>query len=903
MARICPGGGPGAPGGLGRGARRDVPGGARLRRRERRRAAAVGRLAGRDADRPRRHRTAGAAWSSGWSAARGGAGATTFACALGQVAARSGDAVVVDADPLGPGVDRVLGLETRDGIRWDALCQTTGRLSARSLREALPRGRAAGRADLARRRARQPAGVRRARGAVGGPARPRLGRGRPAAQRRSAGRGGRGAVRPAARRGGAHRGRGRLGGAAVRAAARPDPGLRLVVRGSGLDADGRSARATGVAACSPRWPTSAAWPSPSTSGSGRCARGAGRWAGRAARSSTHAPRSRRPRHDPSPASARGAGRGGPRPAGPRARRADPAPGGRGAARDGRPVGDATVLAVYEALRRDVVGAGPLEPLLRTPGVTDVLVNGADRVYLDRGDGLEPTEVRFPDEEAVRRLAQRLAGARRAAARRRHAVRRPPAGRRHPVPRRAGAGGAARARVISLRVPRRPRLHPRRAGRGGHAHRRRWPAAATRIVGARLAFLVSGGTGSGKTTLLAALLVRVAPERADRAGRGRLRAAARPPARRRLWRAGRPTSRAPARSTLRTLVRQALRMRPDRLVVGEVRGAEVVDLLAALNTGHEGGCGTLHANSAARRAGPGRGARAGRRARPRGGAQPARLRPSTWCCTWPAGPTACAGSRQVAVPERGARRAWCDGVARRRSTPTARTPRAGGRGPGRGARRPGHRRDRASRPAVPALAVLLLVPAPPRLPTRSLAAPPRWLVAAGWSGAVAAVAWRAARPAGCSWSLGRGDRLGGGCALVRQRRRRREAEAGRGPGAGDVRAAGRRARRRPAARAGAGPGRRGLAAARRRWPRRSGSAPTCPLRCGTAAALGRGGRPAGGGGRLAGRPPHRPGAGRRGRPGRARPPRRRRPPGGWSTASWPRPAPPRGWSRACRCWRC
>ncbi len=69
----------------------------------------------------------------------GGAGATTFACALGQVAAQRGRAVVVDADPLGPGVDRVLGLEDRDGVRWDGLCDTTGRLSARALREALPR--------------------------------------------------------------------------------------------------------------------------------------------------------------------------------------------------------------------------------------------------------------------------------------------------------------------------------------------------------------------------------------------------------------------------------------------------------------------------------------------------------------------------------------------------------------------------------------------------------------------------------------------------------------------------------------------------------------------------------------------------------------------------------------------
>lgn len=69
----------------------------------------------------------------------GGAGATTLACALGQWAARSSPAVVIDCDPQGPGLDRMLGVERHDGFRWDALCQTTGRLSARALREALPR--------------------------------------------------------------------------------------------------------------------------------------------------------------------------------------------------------------------------------------------------------------------------------------------------------------------------------------------------------------------------------------------------------------------------------------------------------------------------------------------------------------------------------------------------------------------------------------------------------------------------------------------------------------------------------------------------------------------------------------------------------------------------------------------
>lgn len=75
---------------------------------------------------------------------------------------------------------------------------------------------------------------------------------------------------------------------------------------------------------------------------------------------------------------------------------------------GRPVGDQTVLAVLDLLRRDVLGAGPLEPLLRLDGVTDVLVNGPGAVYVDRGEGLEQVDVRFADDEAVRRLAQRLA---------------------------------------------------------------------------------------------------------------------------------------------------------------------------------------------------------------------------------------------------------------------------------------------------------------------------------------------------------------------------------------------------------------------------------------------------------------------------------------------------------------
>jgi pilus assembly protein CpaF len=118
----------------------------------------------------------------------------------------------------------------------------------------------------------------------------------------------------------------------------------------------------------------------------------------------------------------------------------------------------------------------------------------------------------------------------------------------------------------------------------------------RIVAARLAFLVSGGTGSGKTTLLGALLALVpAQERIVIVEDSRELAPNHPHVVR--LEARLPNAERVGAITLTDLVRQSLRMRPDRLVVGEVRGSEICDLLMALNTGHEGGCGTVHANSA------------------------------------------------------------------------------------------------------------------------------------------------------------------------------------------------------------------------------------------------------------------------------------------------------------------
>jgi pilus assembly protein CpaF len=274
---------------------------------------------------------------------------------------------------------------------------------------------------------------------------------------------------------------------------------------------------------------------------------------------------------------------------------DPVEVARALREEGRPVGDAEVLSVLDDLRRDVLGAGPLEPLLRTEDVTDVLVNGPDQVYVDRGAGLELTPVRFPDDAAVRRLAQRLAstaGRRLDDATPYVDLRLRDGTRFHAVLSPLARPGT----VLSLRVPRQrafdlDELVTTRTVCAEGADLLR------RIVDRRLAFLVTGGTGSGKTTLLAAMLGLVDP-------RHRLvlvedASELRPDHPHVVGLEARPPNVEGAGAVpLQVLVRQALRMRPDRLVVGEVRGGEVTDLLAAMNTGHEGGCATLHANSCA-----------------------------------------------------------------------------------------------------------------------------------------------------------------------------------------------------------------------------------------------------------------------------------------------------------------
>lgn len=265
------------------------------------------------------------------------------------------------------------------------------------------------------------------------------------------------------------------------------------------------------------------------------------------------------------------------------------------AESGGVVGDADMLTALRLMRQEFVGAGPLDPLLRTSGVTDVLVTAPDQVWLDGQGGLRRTDVTFPDEQAVRRLAQRLAlacGRRLDDAQPFVDAWLPGHVRLHAVLPPIAADGTC----LSLRVL-------RRAGHSLESLRRLGTFDAVghslllAIVDARLAFVVTGGTGAGKTTLLSALLTSVHPlERivsVEDAGELApdhpqfVRLIARP-----------PNVEGAGEVTLSDLVRQGLRMRPDRLVVGETRGAEVCDLLNALNTGHDGGAGTVHANSPA-----------------------------------------------------------------------------------------------------------------------------------------------------------------------------------------------------------------------------------------------------------------------------------------------------------------
>src|SRR5436190_17273217 len=240
--------------------------------------------------------------------------------------------------------------------------------------------------------------------------------------------------------------------------------------------------------------------------------------------------------------------------------------------------------IRELILRDTIGLGPLEELLVDPAVEEVMVNGPDDVYVERGGRIERTDVSFDSERALRDAIERILA---------------PLGRRvdelSPM---ADARLADGSRVNGIIPPLSvdgPALSIRRfsASRPGPDELVALGTLTPELrelladsVTARRSILISGGTGSGKTTLLNALSSHIDPlERVvtiEDAAELRLLQ----PHVVRLE--SRPASvEGRGEVTIRDLLRNALRMRPDRIVIGEVRGAEALDLLTALNTGHDG----------------------------------------------------------------------------------------------------------------------------------------------------------------------------------------------------------------------------------------------------------------------------------------------------------------------------
>lgn len=259
------------------------------------------------------------------------------------------------------------------------------------------------------------------------------------------------------------------------------------------------------------------------------------------------------------------------------------------------LGSTALDEMVREVRAELLGAGPLQRLLDDASVTDVLVNSPTEIWVDAGRGLRRTGLTLASHEAVRELAVRLAaagGQRLDDSSPTVDARLPDGTRLHAVLAPLCTDGA----VISLRVLRSQSFTLAELVNAWMIPPA-WEPVLRAIVTERASFLVTGATGTGKTTLLAALLSVVDPtERIVTIEEARELAPDHPhvvP-----LAARRANVEGTGAVDLADLVRNALRMRPDRIVLGECRGAEVRDVLTALNTGHSGGCATLHANTAA-----------------------------------------------------------------------------------------------------------------------------------------------------------------------------------------------------------------------------------------------------------------------------------------------------------------
>ena len=251
---------------------------------------------------------------------------------------------------------------------------------------------------------------------------------------------------------------------------------------------------------------------------------------------------------------------------------------------------ARLRSIVDALMRDVTGLGPIEPLLDDPDVTEVMLNGPGRSWIERHGRLEAVAVDL-DAAAIGRIVERIIA---------------------PL----GLRCDRSAPVVDARLPDGSRLHavlPPVAIDGPYVNIRRFRSVGVGLdafsddarlhtllrwavhVGWNL--LISGGTSSGKTTLLNALSASLpADDRIVTIEETAELALAQPHVVR--LEARHPNAEGAGAVSVRDLVRASLRMRPQRIVIGEVRGAEALDLIEALNTGHDGSLSTIHANGPA-----------------------------------------------------------------------------------------------------------------------------------------------------------------------------------------------------------------------------------------------------------------------------------------------------------------
>ena len=249
--------------------------------------------------------------------------------------------------------------------------------------------------------------------------------------------------------------------------------------------------------------------------------------------------------------------------------------------------------IVRQLTDDILGYGPIEPLLRDDSVTEIMVNAYDRVYVERGGKLERTDVRFVDESHVMRIIDKIVSQ---------------VGRRVDeaspmVDARLPDGSRVNAIIPPLALNG-PTLTIRKFARDPYsindlisfgtltARSAQFLAA---CVKGKLNILISGGTGTGKTTTLNAMSAFIPNN--ERIVTIEDAAELQLQQEHVITLESRPSNiEGIGEVKIRELVRNALRMRPDRIIVGEVRGAETLDMLQAMNTGHEGSLTTIHANS-------------------------------------------------------------------------------------------------------------------------------------------------------------------------------------------------------------------------------------------------------------------------------------------------------------------